>query len=541
MESNCISRSDRSSKANAFQPTMPFIKVFMGLTSALLSIQLFASDLSEVEPYHEPKAEHCDQLALLEITDPEERFETAFECGDELFATHMNMLDGAGANVGDHLRFSRLPRADKNGPGEWASHFPKRSTGPNAEACTVCHGEPFEDGSGGAGLNAIRDPLHSGDPSQFIQRNTPHLFGSGALQRLAEEMTIELQTAVATARDQSCAQAGGSITIPLITKQVSFGSITVRCDGQDDLSSLEGIDEDLIVKAYQWKGNTSTLRQFNRDASHDEVGMQAVELVGYDVDGDGDGVSNELSVGDITALSVYLGGQPRPVTKLELNRLGLLPLSRNEIRNIRNGEAVFEQVGCDSCHRPTMMLNNPEFTEPSQTAAFSETTFPAGQSTVVEGVDPLNPIRIDLTRDILDNRIEINGQPVHFGNFEKTPQGEAIVRLYSDLKRHEMGEELAENIDETGTGASVWKTQPLWGVGSTSPYLHDGRATTLTEAILAHGGEAQSVRNAAAKLSQTDFSNLIAFLDNLVLYKVTETESSADSSQPRHRFRNHRH
>jgi len=49
----------------------------------------------------------------------------------------------------------------------------------------------------------------------------------------------------------------------------------IGCDGNDDLSGINGIDEDLVVKAFQWKGNNKTLRQFNRDASHNELGMQA--------------------------------------------------------------------------------------------------------------------------------------------------------------------------------------------------------------------------------------------------------------------------
>ena len=61
-----------------------------------------------------------------------------------------------------------------------------------------------------------------------------------------------------------------------------------------------------------------------------------------------------------------------------------------------------------------------------------------------------------------------------------------------------MGSGLAESIDEVGTGKSVFLTENLWGVGSTPPYMHDGRATTLTEAILAHGGEGTSEKNAFA-------------------------------------------
>ena len=82
-----------------------------------------------------------------------------------------------------------------------------------------------------------------------------------------------------------------------------------------------------------------------------------------------------------------------------------------------------------------------------------------------------------------------------------------------------MGPGLAEAVDEVGTGASVFLTRTLWGVGSTAPYLHDGRSSTLTEAILEHGGEAAASRDAFTAAASNDQADLIAFLNNLVLFK----------------------
>ena len=66
----------------------------------------------------------------------------------------------------------------------------------------------------------------------------------------------------------------------------------------------------------------------------------------------------------------------------------------------------------------------------------------------------------------------------------------------------------------------LFLTENLWGVGSTAPYLHDGRATTLTEAIPAHGGEAAASRDAFLGLPTKDQKALIAFLNDLVLFKT---------------------
>ena len=86
----------------------------------------------------------------------------AFELGDELFGAQFNALDGSGANVGRGQRFTRVPRADLNGPTEWKSHFPPAVTGPNAQGCFECHEQPFEDGSGTAAQNVHRDPFRTG-------------------------------------------------------------------------------------------------------------------------------------------------------------------------------------------------------------------------------------------------------------------------------------------------------------------------------------------------------------------------------------------
>jgi CxxC motif-containing protein (DUF1111 family) len=140
-------------------------------------------------------------------------------------------------------------------------------------------------------------------------------------------------------------------------------------------------------------------------------------------------------------------------------------------------------------------------------------------------LNPQFPISFDLTRDLPDNIIaDSNGKTVNLGNFESDGKGGALVHLFGDLKRHNMGSELAESIDEAGTGAANFLTKELWGVGSTPPYLHDGRATTLAQAIEFHGGESANSRNKYRALANKDQLALIAFLNNLVLYKVAEEE-----------------
>jgi len=152
-------------------------------------------------------------------------------------------------------------------------------------------------------------------------------------------------------------------------------------------------------------------------------------------------------------------------------------------------------------------MNNPVFSEPSANANYRDSALPSGVNLVNLGLDPSKPVTFNFLTDP-----EIP--------FESNGSGGAIVRLYSDLKWHDMGSGLAEAIDEAGNGTSVFITKPIWGVGSTAPYLHDGRAPTLTAAILAHGGEALASRNAFASMSSTNQQNLVEFLKNLVLFKA---------------------
>ena len=82
--------------------------------------------------------------------------------------------------------------------------------------------------------------------------------------------------------------------------------------------------------------------------------------------------------------------------------------------------------------------------------------------------------------------------------FDPTADGGIVVPLYADLKRHDMGPELAETFGSTLD--REFTTARLWGVADTAPYLHDGRAMTLREAIMVHGGEAKIVRDDFAAL-----------------------------------------
>jgi CxxC motif-containing protein (DUF1111 family) len=87
--------------------------------------------------------------------------------------------------------------------------------------------------------------------------------------------------------------------------------------------------------------------------------------------------------------------------------------------------------------------------------------------------------------------------------------------IYSDLLLHDMGDALADGVQMELAQGSEFRTQPLWGIVAVGPYLHDGRADTLDEAIRWHGGEAQASKEAYAALTPAEQQQIIAFLESL--------------------------
>ena len=96
-----------------------------------------------------------------------------------------------------------------------------------------------------------------------------------------------------------------------------------------------------------------------------------------------------------------------------------------------------------------------------------------------------------------------------------------LIYPYTDMLLHDMGEGLADNRPDGAASGSEWRTAPLWGIGLTETvsghtlFLHDGRARNATEAILWHGGEAQSARDAFVELPKEDRDRLLAFVNSL--------------------------
>ena len=308
--------------------------------------------------------------------------------------------------------------------------------------------------------------------------NPPFLFGSGGVELVGQEMTIDLQ------RMRSFAEANPNTTVNLVTKGVSFG--TLSHDGTDfDTSGVEGIDDDLVVRPFGRKGEFSTIRQFDIGAMEFHHGMQTEEAFGTGVDADGDGVVDEIKIGEISALHIFSTNLERPIAVDTTNP------------SVVAGRQVFDTIGCADCHTPSL-----ETTSEILRYAFPEVATQPKANTYLS---------TNLTRQ---------------SRFRENTVGGVTVEMFSDLKRHDMGPELAET--NGSPLAAQFITPRLWGIGDTAPYLHDGRALTLREAIIMHGGEGLAAANNFNLLSSAEQSDLLLFLDSL---RVPE-KPAADISQP---------
>jgi hypothetical protein len=392
-----------------------------------------------------------------------------------------------------------------------------------ADSCAACHGRP--QGAAGFGGDVFTSPT---------SRDAPHLFGLGLVEMLGDEMTAELRSARDLAA-QAAQQSGLPVTVSLLTKGIDFGSLTANPDGTWNTDLVTGVDADLRVRPFFAEGSEFSIREFAVGAFAAEMGLQAFDRdlaqgsaggavttpAGLVLDGakdtisappagspaadpDGDGVSNEVDAALVDHMEFYLLNYFRPATGK--------PSAASE-----NGSQVFLAVGCGSCHVESLPI------AVDRRVADVDTRWDpvAGNS-----FNALFAVAAPLVVPTDDG----SGLPL----LQKPAGGPFVVDgIYSDLKRHDLGPAFWERRFD-GSIVKQFVTEPLWGVGSTGPWGHDGRSITLLDVILRHGGEAQAARDAFAALSEAEQGDVLAFLGTLLLFPPPATASNLDPGNKSH-------
>jgi len=450
-----------------------------------------------------------EHLSQQDIEDGYVDFQTLMEKGEHLFVAKFNKYDGQGrpATRGD---------GGHRDPGTAPAFI--RTSAPESNSCAGCHNDPLPGGAGDIVANVFvlaqaLDPVTESVNAEFSnERNTLGMFGAGPIEMLAREMTAELHAI----RDKALADAAltnGIVVRTLRAKGVSFGRLTALPDGTLLTDRVEGIDEDLVLKPFHQKGAVISIREFSNNALNHHHGMQAMERFGEHISGttdyDQDGVHNELTDGDVTALSLWQAALGTPGQ--------VIPADPVYERAIIRGERYFGVIGCTDCHVPSLTLDDPVYSEPNPYN-------PAGNLRL-EDVTAL--VSFDMTEEGLGPRLEAR------------PDGRATVRAFTDLKRHNLCDEelnhyCNEQVPQAGIPTELFLTRKLWDVGNSAPYGHRGDLTTLTEAIHYHGGEARESRDKFFSLSQGTQDEIIEFLKSLrVLPEDVEALVVDENMNPR--------
>jgi len=443
----------------------------------------------------------------------------------------------------------------------------------HVNSCGACHNVPYRDG--GAGMTMAKNG-GSG-------RNTPHMFGGGLIEMIGLQLRLEALALADTNRDGwiSLEEAKGKrcvlTNLPYGVEgervTIDFGSFDDEDgDGYPDLNPVFHpifVDKDgkripyarnlkfpgvagytFEVQVFGWgtlympfrQPNPTTLRafttvpfdihsglqacdptclispredglalvsnagaqQFVSTAGKDRGGVRAKNqngLPGISLDDpDRDGYCEEISEGDLDVVEWYLLNHPAPTRG-------------RPSREAAMGEVRFHQIGCASCHVPDWHLysHNPAARDYTQRFDGDRRFFElkVGWN---DKAQRLEGKVVSLADKVQDRR----------GTRWVPRRGAYTVRgVYSDFKYHDVGPNFYQ-VQYDGSIVKMWRTAPLWGVGTTAPYGHDGASLDLDAVIRRHAGEARKSSEGYAALTEEGRRQVVAFLQNLVLYQTDQ-------------------
>jgi hypothetical protein len=440
----------------------------------------------------------------------------------------------------------------------------------HVSSCGACHNVPYRDA--GAGMTI---PKNGGSG-----RNTPHMFGGGLVEMIGLQMRLQALAIADTNRDgwiskeeargKRCVLSNLPLSVTGERVTIDFGSFDdldgdgypdlnpvffpVFVDSQGrwlpwatDLNSPGVAGYRLEVQVFGFghlyvprrPPNPTTLRAFSAtpfgihaglepcdptiftSPNNDGLGLvsnagaqQFATAAGKDrgrkrgptgisLDNpDGDGYCEKITEGDLDVVEWYLLNHPAPARG---------PVTAEVAR----GEKLFHQAGCARCHVPDWHLfahnpNDPDYTR-----------------------------RYDGDRRFFELQVAYHAQAerpegrLHYladrQGTRWVPRREAytIRGIYSDFKYHDVGPDFYQ-MQFDGTVVRQWRTTPLWGVGTTAPYGHDGASLDLDAVIRRHGGEALTARQAYTALSAEERRQVVAFLQSLVLYQTDQLPCDID-------------
>jgi hypothetical protein len=355
-------------------------------------------------------------------------------------------------------------------------------------------------------------------------RKTIGMSGSGFVEMLARQMTADLQV------ERDATPPGNSRQ--LMSKGVSFGTLTHNADGSWNTSHVQGLaapslsstgttPPSLIIRPMHQVGNVVSIRQFSNNAFNHHHGMQSEERFGLNTDPDGDGVANELTVADLTAVSMFQATLAVPGR--------VIPNDPAVKRANLVGEAVFDKIGCATCHATLSLTSNNNPGLPGQPGWIYFEPNPYNPATGPNSPNlQLGPTNYPVSAPALT--VDLTSDTLPLPRL-RAQDGVVVVEAYTDLKLHDISatsnpatDPECEPLDQSQPAGSAgffagnckFITRKLWGFyNQGGAFMHHGKFTTAREAVEAHSGEARSQRLAFDALSADLQNDVIEFLKSL--------------------------
>ncbi len=365
----------------------------------------------------------------------------------------------------------------------------------NARSCSGCHlrdgrGRPPEPGEDVATGLLLRigvaaqgaDQAHPSYGGQIQDQALPGIAPEGRIQITyreipgvyADGMPFKLQAPSYTIADPAYGPLGETVKLgPRVAPQmIGLGLLEAipTADLVAAATEREGVSGrvhwvrdrrsgERVPGRFGWKATEATVEQQVAAAFVNDIGITSILF------------PDEAVAGDQLAADVYVSGGDPELSDHKLQRVTFysavlgVPAQRDvDAPEVRRGAELFDSVACTACHRP------------------SWTTGPS----------------------------ELHGG-----------LASQVIHPYTDLLLHDMGSALADGKRDGDAQPTEWRTPPLWGIGlfeatnGHTRYLHDGRARSLEEAVLWHGGEAKASRERFVKLPSAEREALLAFLGSL--------------------------
>ena len=356
-------------------------------------------------------------------------------------------------------------------------------------------------------------------------------------------VTMTIQATVFQRNTTSLFGAGLIDTIP----DLAIRQQAQRQKRHKEISGRPSVQLDGNLGRFGWRANATSLNDFVDRACAAELGLQTNNQR-QAVDPGTPNYSNsstDISDEQVMAMTMFIASLPRPHQQW--------PEDTHRRQEIQQGENVFKRIGCAICHVPhlgeiqglysDLLLHDmgrelydydaaeaPPVSQ-VQSMGSSRVRFVVNRSsfgyygkspTVTRPSQPVSPGSAP-GPPIVPDRYTSLPDLVPSPSFLASVNDQTVPRM-RESSRHSAKRSdgstprfAPQSNSRLGTVTTQeWRTPPLWGVRDSAPYMHDGRAATLLEAITLHGGESQPTRDRFLNLPLADRNAILAFLGSLV-------------------------